>query len=91
MSFVLLLPFFLFRELGRVIGHKELWDLILRYRESDPRLTRLGDALDDSGNPSAARYERVASESADPEKLRRGQAEPQPLERRNHDQRHEGI
>ena len=27
MSFVLLLPFFLFRELGRVLGHKELWDL----------------------------------------------------------------
>jgi hypothetical protein len=55
MSFVLLLPFFLFRELGRVIGHKELWDLILRYRESDPRLTWLGKALDDSGSPSAAR------------------------------------
>jgi hypothetical protein len=38
MSFVLLLPFFLFRELGRVIGHKELWDLILKQRDSDLRL-----------------------------------------------------
>jgi hypothetical protein len=42
MSFVLLLPFFLLRELGRVIGHKELWDLILKDRESDPRLVSLG-------------------------------------------------
>jgi hypothetical protein len=41
MSFLLLLPFFLLRELGRVIGHKELWDLILKYRESDPRLVSL--------------------------------------------------
>jgi hypothetical protein len=42
MSFVLLLPFFLFRELGRVVGHKELWDLILKDRQSDPRLVSLG-------------------------------------------------
>jgi hypothetical protein len=42
MSFLVLLPFFLFRELGRVIGHKELLDLILKDRESDPRLMRLG-------------------------------------------------
>jgi len=42
MSFVLLLPFFLFRELGRVVGHKELWDLILKDRQSDPKLTSLG-------------------------------------------------
>ena len=40
-SFLLLLPFFLLRELGRVVGHKELWDLILKYRESDPRLVSL--------------------------------------------------
>jgi hypothetical protein len=42
MSFVLLLPFFLFRELGRVIGHKELRDLILKDRETDPRLMSFG-------------------------------------------------
>jgi hypothetical protein len=42
MSFVLLLPFFLLRELGRVIGQKELWDLILKDRERDPRLLDLG-------------------------------------------------
>ena len=41
MSFLLLLPFFLLRELGRVVGHKELWDLILKYRGSDPRLVSL--------------------------------------------------
>jgi hypothetical protein len=42
MSFIVLLPFFGFREIGRVIGRKELWDLIFKYRASDPRLTALG-------------------------------------------------
>lgn len=42
MSFVLLLPFFLLREIGRVIGHKELWDLIFKDRENDPKLLALG-------------------------------------------------
>ena len=37
--FVVLLPFFAFREVGRVIGHKELWSLILEPRKSNPRLT----------------------------------------------------
>jgi len=40
--FVVLLPFFGFREIGRVIGHKELWSLILERRSSNPRLTSLG-------------------------------------------------
>jgi hypothetical protein len=38
-GFVVLLPFFAFREVGRVIGHKELWSLILEPRQSNPRLT----------------------------------------------------
>jgi hypothetical protein len=42
MSFIVLLPFFGFREIGRVIGRKELWDLIFKYRASDPRLTVSG-------------------------------------------------
>ncbi len=40
MSFVVLLPFFGFREIGRVVGRKELWALIFKVRQSDPRLTR---------------------------------------------------
>lgn len=39
MSFIVLLPFFGFREIGRVIGRKELWNLIFKYRATDPRLT----------------------------------------------------
>jgi hypothetical protein len=42
MSFVVLLPFFAFREVGRVIGHRELSALLLKDRASDPRLTSLG-------------------------------------------------
>jgi len=37
--FVVLLPFFAFREIGRVIGHRELWALILERRDRDPKLT----------------------------------------------------
>jgi len=37
--FVVLLPFFAFREIGRVIGHGELWYLILERRRRDLRLT----------------------------------------------------
>jgi len=39
MCFVLLLPFFGFREVARVIGHVELRDLILKARDHDPKLT----------------------------------------------------
>jgi len=39
LCFVMLLPFFGFREIGRVIGRKELWSLILRNRRSDPFLS----------------------------------------------------
>lgn len=42
MSFVLLLPFFGFRELARVIGHKEMRALLLGREGSDPRLSLLG-------------------------------------------------
>ena len=42
MCFVLLLPFFGFRELARVIGHKEMRALILEREGSDPRLSLLG-------------------------------------------------
>jgi hypothetical protein len=38
MSFIVLLPFFGFREIGRVIGRKELWNLIFKYRTTDPHL-----------------------------------------------------
>jgi hypothetical protein len=37
--FVVLLPFFGFREIGRVIGSREMWNLIFTRRGSDPRLT----------------------------------------------------
>ncbi|MGC1296172.1 MAG: hypothetical protein WA869_14145 [Alloacidobacterium sp.] len=37
--FVVLLPFFGFREIGEVIGHKELWTLIFTRRGNDLRLT----------------------------------------------------
>jgi hypothetical protein len=37
--FVVLLPFFGFREIGRVVGRKELWHLIVKRKGSDPRLT----------------------------------------------------
>lgn len=37
--FVVLLPFFGFREIGRVIGRKELWYLIVKRKGGDPRLT----------------------------------------------------
>jgi hypothetical protein len=37
--FVVLLPFFGFREIGRVIGHKELWFLIVKRKGNDPKLT----------------------------------------------------
>jgi hypothetical protein len=39
MSFMLLLPLFGFEEVGRVIGYKELRDLFLEPRASDPKLT----------------------------------------------------
>jgi len=39
MCFVVLLPFFAFREIGDVIGHRELWTLIFTRRGNDPRLT----------------------------------------------------
>ncbi len=39
MCFILLLPFFSFREVSRVIGPGELQALLLRPRNSDPRLT----------------------------------------------------
>jgi hypothetical protein len=38
MCFVLLLPFFGFREIARVIGREELRALILKPRDRDPRL-----------------------------------------------------
>jgi hypothetical protein len=37
--FVVLLPFFGFREIGRVIGRRELWALIFTRRGSDPSLS----------------------------------------------------
>jgi hypothetical protein len=37
--FVVLLPFFGFREIARVVGHKEMWALIFSRRGHDPRLT----------------------------------------------------
>jgi hypothetical protein len=42
MCFIVLLPFFGFREIARVIGHKELRALMFACRENDPRLTWLG-------------------------------------------------
>ena len=42
MCFIVLLPFFGFREIARVIGHRELRDLMFARRENDPRLTWLG-------------------------------------------------
>jgi len=39
MCFTLLLPFFAFREIARVIGRNELRALLLKPRQSDPRLT----------------------------------------------------
>ena len=39
MCFVVLLPFFAFREIGRVVGRRELSALIFTRRGSDPRLT----------------------------------------------------
>jgi hypothetical protein len=38
MCFVLLLPFFGFREIARVVGREELRALLLKPRERDPRL-----------------------------------------------------
>ena len=43
MCFVVLLPFFAFREIGRVVGRRELSALILKPRGSDPRLTFVRD------------------------------------------------
>jgi len=43
MCFVVLLPFFAFREIGRVVGRTELSALILKPRGSDPRLTFVRD------------------------------------------------
>ena len=42
MCFIVLLPFFGFRELARAIGHKEMRALILEREGSDPRLPLLG-------------------------------------------------
>jgi hypothetical protein len=39
MCFVLLLPFFGFREVAQVIGRRELRTLLLEPRQRDPRLT----------------------------------------------------
>jgi hypothetical protein len=39
MCFVVLSPFFAFREIGRVVGRRELSALIFTRRGSDPRLT----------------------------------------------------
>jgi hypothetical protein len=40
--FIVWLPFFGFREIARVIGHRELRALMFARRENDPRLTWLG-------------------------------------------------
>jgi hypothetical protein len=37
--FVSLIPFFAFSEIGRVIGNRQLWDLMFRRRESVPPAT----------------------------------------------------
>jgi hypothetical protein len=42
MCFVVLLPFFGFREIGRVIGNKELSSLIMHKRSNDPWLSPSG-------------------------------------------------
>ncbi len=42
LCFVLLIPFFCFREISRVIGHKELWSLFFRYRENNPNSVVVG-------------------------------------------------
>jgi hypothetical protein len=42
MCFVVLIPFFGFREIARVIGHGEMRALMFARRENDPRLTGLG-------------------------------------------------
>ena len=42
MCFIVLLPFFGFRELARVIGHEEMRALILERAGRDPRLPLLG-------------------------------------------------
>jgi hypothetical protein len=39
--FVMFVPFFSFREIGRVIGRKRLWSLILRNRSNDPMSSSL--------------------------------------------------
>jgi hypothetical protein len=39
MCFVVLLPFFGFREIGEVMGRRELWTLIFKRRGNGPRLT----------------------------------------------------
>jgi hypothetical protein len=43
MCFVVLLPFFAFREIGRVVGRRELWALILERKGSDPTLMLVQD------------------------------------------------
>jgi hypothetical protein len=38
LCYILLLPFFAFREIGRVIGRAEMWALIFKPRQEDPKL-----------------------------------------------------
>jgi hypothetical protein len=42
MCFVVLIPFFGFREIVRVIGHREMRALMFAGIENDPKLTGLG-------------------------------------------------
>ena len=40
--FVVLLPFFAFREVSRIVGRREMWGVFFQRRGNDPRLAALG-------------------------------------------------
>ena len=52
--YILLLPFFAFREFARVIGRTEMWSLLFKPRQEDPKLIFAPELLDPAAQPSPA-------------------------------------
>jgi len=53
LCYVLLLPFFAFREFARVIGRPEMWALLFKHRQDDPRLIFSPEVPDSASVPAS--------------------------------------
>jgi len=54
LCYILLLPFFAFREIARIIGRPEMWALVFKPRQDDPRLIFTPEFPDPTSEPAPA-------------------------------------